>query len=252
MVIYFTGTGNSRFCAERIAARLGDTCLSSERFIRDGIAAELTSETPWVFVSPTYAWQIPAVFASFIRSGTFRGSADAWFVMTCGGDIGNAEQSLNLLCEEKGFAFRGVMPVVMPENYIAMFNAPDEEKARAIVKQAMPVMDRAADLVRAGVNFPGRRITVLDKLKSGAINSGFNRYFIKSNQFYAKDNCTGCGVCAEGCVLNNISLKDGRPLWSDRCTHCMACICGCPAEAIEYGRKSIGRPRYRVPQMTEE
>ena len=30
----------------------------------------------------------------------------------------------------------------------------------------------------------------------------------------------------------------------ENCTHCMACICYCPAEAIEYGKKSLGKPRY--------
>ena len=28
------------------------------------------------------------------------------------------------------------------------------------------------------------------------------------------------------------------------CTHCMACICYCPTSAIEYGKKSLGKPRY--------
>ena len=44
--------------------------------------------------------------------------------------------------------------------------------------------------------------------------------------------------------MNNITLRVDKPVWGDRCTHCMACICCCPAEAIEYGRKSVGQPRY--------
>ena len=28
----------------------------------------------------------------------------------------------------------------------------------------------------------------------------------------------------------------------------MACICGCPVSAIEYGRKSQGKPRYQCPE----
>ena len=45
--------------------------------------------------------------------------------------------------------------------------------------------------------------------------------------------------------MNNITLRGGRPVWGKACTHCMACICYCPAEAIEYGKKSRGKPRYR-------
>lgn len=40
------------------------------------------------------------------------------------------------------------------------------------------------------------------------------------------------------------SLQNGKPLWGQDCTHCMACLCCCPAEAIEYGKMSLGKPRY--------
>lgn len=40
------------------------------------------------------------------------------------------------------------------------------------------------------------------------------------------------------------SLQNGKPVWGQDCTHCMACLCCCPAEAIEYGKMSLGKPRY--------
>ena len=59
------------------------------------------------------------------------------------------------------------------------------------------------------------------------------------------DACIGCGKCERVCVLKNISIREGRPIWGEECTHCMACICGCPTEAIEYGKRSQGKPRYQ-------
>ncbi len=44
--------------------------------------------------------------------------------------------------------------------------------------------------------------------------------------------------------MNNIRMENGKPVWGQACTHCMACICYCPTEAIEYGKKSVGKPRY--------
>ena len=82
------------------------------------------------------------------------------------------------------------------------------------------------------------------KAKSGKINEVFYKKFVKAKGFYTTDRCTACGLCEEVCVLRNIRLENGRPVWGENCTHCMACICGCPAEAIEYGKKSIGKPRY--------
>lgn len=63
MIVYFTGTGNSRYCAEFLADRLGDVCTDAFRFIREGIAADFTSDKPWVFVSPTYARQLPRLLS---------------------------------------------------------------------------------------------------------------------------------------------------------------------------------------------
>ena len=49
--------------------------------------------------------------------------------MNCGGEIGNAEKYLKKLCENVGFEYMGVKEIVMPENYIALFDAPDENEA---------------------------------------------------------------------------------------------------------------------------
>ena len=71
---------------------------------------------------------------------------------------------------------------------------------------------------------------------------------MKDRAFRTTDACDGCGKCVRDCPLNDIELRDGRPVWLGRCTHCMACITGCPKEAIEYGKRSVGRPRYRCPK----
>ena len=60
MIVYFSATGNSRYCAQLLSDRLGDSLLNAGAQIRQGVAADLQSETPWVFVSPTYAWRMSA------------------------------------------------------------------------------------------------------------------------------------------------------------------------------------------------
>lgn len=248
MVIYFSGTGNSRYCARMLADKLEDELLDSANYIKHGIAADLTGGKPWVFVCPTYAWQIPRLFEQFIRSGDFRGSRKAYFVLTCGGDIGNAGGPLEALCREKGLTFMGVLEVPMPENYVALFSVPDERTCAQIIAAAGPILAAGADCIRQGKSFPARRVGPLDRLKSGAVNRGFYKLYVKANSFYTTDQCVGCGKCGEVCVLNNIRLQGDRPVWGACCTHCMACICTCPAQAIEYGRRSRGKRRYLCPE----
>ena len=247
MIIYFSGTGNSRFAAEYLAKQLGDDLLNAGERLKTRARDTLCSQRPWVIVLPIYAWRMANVMARYLRSAELTGNRDAYFVLTCGGEIGDAGKYAARLCEEIGLRCMGVLEVVMPENYIAMFRAPDGEKARSIVAKAKPVLEQGGELIRQGKPFPAPRVSLLDKLKSGPVNEGFYRFYVKADAFFATDACTGCGSCEQVCPLNNIQLKDGKPVWGGDCTHCMACICGCPAEAIEYGKRSRGKPRYQCP-----
>ena len=107
MVVFFSGTGNSRYAASMIADHIGDTLADAGRAIQTGHPAQLDSQLPWVFVSPTYGWRIPRIFADWLRQGQFTGSKEVYFVMTCGSDIGGAEKHLRQLCVQQGWHFRG-------------------------------------------------------------------------------------------------------------------------------------------------
>ena len=248
MVIYFSGTGNSRFAAEFLAKQLGDELLDAGRRMKTGERDTLHSDAPWVIAAPIYAWRMAKVMTEYLRSAQLTGSRDAYFVLTCGSDIGDAGAYAEKLCEEIGLHYMGVLEVVMPENYIAMFNAPSDEKARRIVAKAKPVLEQGGALIRQRKPFPDHKGGILGRWKSGPINEGFYKFYVKADGFYATEDCTGCGLCEKACPLNNIQLKDGKPIWGKNCTHCMACICGCPAKAIEYGKRSRGKPRYQCPK----
>ena len=137
----------------------------------------------------------------------------------------------------------GTVQIIMPENYIAMFNAPTAEEAEEIVRAAGPDIAKVVLAIK-------HREKLLSKsglgvsFESGLVNDIIYAAFVRANAFRADQTCTGCGKCVKVCPLNNITMKDKKPVWGKHCTHCMACICYCPAEAIEYGRKSVGKPRY--------
>ena len=244
MIVYYTGTGNSRYVAQRFAAALGDDLITANEYIKNDTPADLHSDRPWVFVSPTYGWQIPRIFADFLRRGRFTGSRKAYFVMTCGSEIGNADKYNRELCAEKAISCMGTAQIVMPENYIAMFSAPQADKARQIVAKAEPSIDRAIAAIQRNQSFAPTRNNLYDRFMSGPVNPIFYRFFVKANAFTVSSACIGCGQCAKRCPMNNVAIKNGTPVWGKNCTHCMACICYCPTSAIEYGKKSVGQPRY--------
>lgn len=249
MIMYFSGTGNSEYVAKRIGKEINDEALNLFEKIRNCDYSHLTSDRPWVIVVPTYAWQIPRIVHEWLMKTKLDGNRHIYFVMTCGGSIGDAGKYLKKLCATKGMNYKGCISITMPENYIALFNTPDKKDALATIEQAEQVISDTVHYIKSDMSFPEPELTFKDKLSSGLINDIFYTIFVHSKKFYITDACIFCGKCEKVCPLGNIRLENGRPNWGKHCTHCMACICRCPKEAIEYGKHSKGLVRYVCPKQ---
>ena len=249
MILCFSGTGNSRYIAKRIAEALSDKVIDLNQKMKENDHSPVDTGGNVIVVVPTYAWRIPKIVSDWISKTTLISAERIWFVMDCGGEIGNAAGYNRRLAKKKHLRYMGTAQIVMPENYIAMFSAPQVEEARKVVECAEPDIEDSIACIKAEQPFPAPRNNLYDRFMSDPVNPVFYRFFVKAKAFHAKDTCTGCGQCVKNCPMNNITLKEGKPVWGKQCTHCMACICYCPTEAIEYGKKSIGKPRYHFEQL---
>jgi ferredoxin len=244
MVLYFSGTGNSRYAAQMIGKTINDQVVSMNELMKKGDMGPIISERPFVFVCPNYAWQIPKSVEKYIERASFEGSGEAYFVMTCGEGSGNAIHYIKCLCKDKGFDLKGLGGVVMPINHIVLHEAPDPKQAQELITGATGQILNIANRIKAGEILPKEKVTAAGILKSSVLKRIFYIAFISAKGFYSTSACIGCGRCKELCPLNNIEIIDGKPQWGQNCTHCMACICGCPKEAIEYRNRTEGKARY--------
>ena len=247
MILYFSGTGNSKYAAERLAELLDDETVSLNDKIRANDKSVLSSEKPWVIVVPTYAWKIPKIVEEWLAETELEGNKKVYLVMTCGDGTGAAEMLAEILFDYKEMEFCGCEKIVMPDNYFIMFEPPTQEKIKTLLREAETRFEPIAERIRSGEKFDRKKSSLLDKIYSIPVNALFYKISVKSKPFYATENCVSCGHCEKVCPLNNIKLTDGKPVWGKDCTHCMACICTCPKEAIEYGKKTQGKVRYRFP-----
>ncbi len=252
MILYFTGTGNSRYLAQKLAKLLNDTVVDVAESIKAGEHPTFVSEKPYIFVSPVYAWRLPRLFGQWIRTCRFEGNKKAYFLLNCGSEIGAAGKYIEPLCADMNFTCMGTAEIVMPENYIVMFSAPAPEEDAGILAKAAAKTAELAVLIATEAPLDRKKLTPLDHLMSGIVNSCFYTFTIGAKKFYATDACISCGRCADNCMLNNITFIDGKPVWGRDCTHCMACICKCPTEAIEYGKHTKGLRRYVCPKEENE
>ena len=152
----FLGTGNSEYAARRIGKEIDDKVINLFDKIRNIDYSDMKSERPWVIVVPTYAWRIPHIVSDWLEKTNFSGNKEIYFVMTCGGNIGNAGKYLETLCAKKNMNYCGCAEIVMPENYIALFSTPTKDKALQIINQSERIIDSTALHIKNGDKLPKR------------------------------------------------------------------------------------------------
>ena len=245
MILYFTGTGNSRYLAEGIAKITGDDEIVSVNElmkVKDGDTFK--SEKPFVFVAPVYAWKIPIVMSDFIKNSKFIGPKEAYLIVNCGSTIAGTYSYAKDDFKEVGLEIKGFAGINMPENYIAFFKAPDEVEADKIIAKARDKITEIAAMIKNNESFFIRSGKIYGRPLSLILNKPFYKFKVSSKGFHTLDNCNSCGKCVNLCPLNGIDLVNNKPKWNGKCTHCMACICACPNEAIEFNKSSVGKRRY--------
>lgn len=243
MVFYFSGTGNSKFAAEEISRLTEDDVFSINEALKHGKKTEKCQNA--VIAVPTYAWRIPKVVSEWIKNNLSGKVKRIWFIMTCGGEIGNAAKYNRLLSNDIGAKYMGTCAILMPENYVAMFKVTEKEEAQKRIEACALKCKELAGVILKEESFSAPRNNLYDRFMSAAVNNGFYKKCVSAKGFFSASACTGCKKCVSVCPLNNISLnEEKRPVWNNNCTHCMACISYCPAGAIEYSKKTAGKKRY--------
>lgn len=249
MILYFSGTENSKYLAEKLGELLDDDALDLFTYIKAGKEGNFNSTKPFVLVAPTYSWRLPRFLEDFLLKCKFSGSADIYVLMNYGDSFGNAESYLKKDFGKLGLNFKGLYGIKMPENYLLLFNLDSDEINKKIVDQANFELENLLSIIKNEGNFPKTKVSLAGRLQSSLVNSLFYKFIVKDKKFYASGKCIECGLCSKVCVLNNISCENGRPKWLGTCTHCCACISKCPTGAIEYGEKTIGKDRYLLSKL---
>lgn len=168
-------------------------------------------------------------------------------VCTCGDDIGRADDRWRKLIGRRGWSPRGAFSVIMPNTYVCMkgFDV-DSPGLGASKLAAMPA--RVAGIIGAMKRgFSGSDVTrgSYSWLKTAVVYPFFKYTCMSPRPFGASDACISCGLCSRECPMENITMKNGRPVWGDRCALCLRCYHRCPVSAIAYGKETDGKGHYR-------
>lgn len=237
MIFYFSGTGNSRWAAEQLAALTGDEAQDICGFRQ---TPEIRGLRRVGLVFPVYAWGAPETVLDFAKS---LGETDAFTygVCTCGEEAGKTMVKLGRI-----FPLRSCYSLVMPNNYVIGGDVDDPGTARRKISAAQEIIRVIAREILEEKESCRVDEGTHPRLKSGLVNFGFNKFARSTRPFFATDDCNGCGRCARGCPAGTISLKAGKPAWGKKCYQCLRYINECPLQAIQYGKDTRGRSRYTL------
>ena len=247
MVLFFSATGNTEFIARQLALKLGDECLNLLDRVKRGDHSPLHSEKPYIICAPVYVCEIPRFLAAYLKEQTFTGSREVYFIFTSGGYAGISGQLAKAMFRKKKMRYLGHAEFKMPRNYVANDHYPmlPPEQVKERIHNSCRKLEQVAADIRAGRRLKARHVWLFETIITVPINPVWSKLKYQTKDFYATGGCVGCGKCERLCPLNNISIKDRKPVWGNECTHCMACIANCPTEAIEYGTISQTKEKYR-------
>lgn len=255
MIFYFTGTGNSYHASKRIAELNGDRVISIPEEMKrtENLEYQLAEGEMIGFVYPVYAWAPPKMVLDFIKRlhlNNYKGNY-TFSIATCGENVGNTMKVLQSILGGSGLTLDSGFSLVMPNNYILMGNVDSKEIEEEKLSKAEGKLKEISSILKSGK----KGVFHLEKgpvpnLMTGVINPLFSKYAMNTKKFYATDTCTSCGLCEKVCTTGTISV-DKKPSWGKECNQCLACIHRCPVMAIQYGKATMKKGRYRNPNFAK-
>lgn len=252
MILYFTGTGNSKYVAEAIANFMGDEVISLNTIIKENKKAQFNSSKPYLIVAPIYAWRFPHIIEDLLKNADFSGSNDFYFIGTMGSQSGNCDKYLKKICDEKSMNYMGFCGVRMPSNYVISDIMAEKEQIKAILNSADKEIADIAKHIGNNEKISKNDKTAFSFIMSGLVNSMFSKYMVSSQDYVVSEKCVTCGKCEQLCPVNNIVITNGKPQFGDKCINCYACIHHCPQAAIDIKGKTETHGRYVCPDYKSE
>ena len=245
MIFYFTGTGNSLFAAQKLAAE-GEQVISMRDAVREGkLSYTLAEGEPLGFVFPVYFYTVSDPVLELVRALTVENASFVYAVIPCGASIGPAGGFLRHELKQRGLALQRVDPLVVPDGALIFYDIDSPEQ----MEQTLRAAEQKLETIREAVaQRKPNRITG----SAAAGKAGLAAYHLcmSTKKFSADASCIHCGKCASVCPAGAITLVDGRPVWTkDKCLKCCGCINRCPVQAIQYGKKTKARGRYVNPVL---
>lgn len=262
MIFYFSGTGNTLWAAQKMAAATGDclvniaeAMLSNDKAYCSNQCLSYTfaDDERIGFFFPVHGWRPPRLVLDFIDKLNINNAGNhyTYIVCTAGDTVGEAVSIMENRLLSIGIKVDSAISLIMPESYVGLPFMDVDTPAKEQCKK----MEADTKLSRFISDVMERRCGVCDitigrwpRINSRLIGSVFVNHIVTDRPFHViADRCLHCGKCASVCPVADIHFDKGsEPTWlhNGKCLSCFACYHHCPTHAIEYGGRTKNKGQY--------
>ena len=246
IMLYFSGTGNSKYIAELFSQTMDALCHSIEESLDFGTLIE--EHEVIGFCYPVYGSRVPRILREFVAA-----------------HMPSLERKkLIIFCTQVLFsgdgarAFTDLFPrdfvqviyaehVFMPNNICNLFLLPleSEKKVKAYFTKAEQKMAGMCQEIKAGI-VKKRGFNPVSRAL-GLTQAVFWPFMEKRarTRVWIGANCNGCLLCVSLCPMQNFAPESGKVAAKQNCTVCYRCINNCPQKAISVFLRGKVKTQYK-------
>ena len=245
VIFYLSGSGNSLYAARQLAEKLEDCRLETiGSYLRKPY--DVNDEVVGI-VSPVYCFALPPMMAKFLEK--LQAKPNYCFgVVTMGGNQGRALKQMSDALATKKITLNYAQAVLMPDNF---FGIPLEKRLEELKAAESVIAKFAEEVAEAKADVASVKEAMLWKLFGTSASWWYLKNRLKFEEMTVDaTKCVSCGICAEVCQMENITMVDGKPNFGKNCASCLGCFHWCPESAISAGKLTLdNNKRYVNPNI---
>jgi len=234
IMLYFSGTGNSKYIAELFCDNTNATCYSIEE--SNDFDKLIHLEDVIGFCYPVYMSRVPRIMREFVLKH-MSSLKDKKVIILCTQLLlsGDGARSFAALFPKHYVDVIYAEHLFMPNNVNNVFilPGPSEKSIKRSIDKSKREISVICDnikneiLIKRGFNYCSRALGLLQGVFLSQLEARAN-YSVKIDK-----SCTKCSVCVKACPTKNLELSDDlRITHNHNCTMCYRCINNCPKRAI--------------------
>ena len=239
--IYFSGTGNTKFCIEKFCFCFnGSKPLSIED---SGVVDMISKSEEIVIAYPIYYSNIPKIVRDFISMNCQSfANKRVYIIATMGLFSGDGAGCGARLFKQYGARVIGGLHLKMPDciGDVKALKKPLAENQQLIIEAEQKILRATMALKDGNPTKDG-----LGVLCHMAGLFGQRLWFYGKTTHYTdklridSKKCISCGKCITICPMDNLTAANQKIIAGNKCTMCYRCIISCPNKAITLLGKAV-------------